>query len=782
MSNLVNLISFREFALPSVMKRWSTRVVLFLQLCSVSVAFGQGGAGAEALASPIGPSGGASLGVSAPAISNPSLVARPPSSGARDLDGGNVRREGGDTRLPPSPLAITEFQRFVQAATGRSLALFGYSMFGGAGFQSLQNVPVPAEYVIGPGDEIALRIWGAVDADLRLAVDRNGQVNIPRVGTITLAGVKSSQLEGVIRGHVGRVYNNFQLSATLGQLRSIQLFVVGQARQPGAYTVSSLSTFVSALFESGGPSASGSMRNIQLKRDGKTVSTLDLYKFINEGDKSADVRLMPGDVIVIPPAGPRVALQGALDQPGIYELLGSEEPLGKVLAYAGRTQALTSIHKVHVERIDVASARAPRLVEERALDRAGLEKPLRDGDVVSLFRISPEFGNAVTLRGNVASPLRYAFKPGMRVSDLIPERDALLVPDYHARRNVLVQYESGREVSSARLANEVKNLVDEINWDYAVVERLDPSEVRSKLLPFNLSKAVRDRDPASNLELRPGDVVTIFGVKDLPVPVEKRTQYVTVAGEVSIPGVYQLKPGETLEQVIQRAGGFTQNAYPYGTLFVRESTRVLQQENLDRAIRRMETDINSQAATAIQNLRDGTRGEEALQTQIASQKALLSKIRTLKASGRIALELDPRSMKLPHIALEDGDQITIPTSPSFVGIFGAVAAETSFLHRQNFTVADYLDRAGLTRDADLDFVAIVRADGSLDGVSTAERGFFSLNQSTLDKRLNPGDSIFVPEKFDKRSGYLKFMDVAKDLTTVFYQFGLGAAALKTIRN
>jgi protein involved in polysaccharide export with SLBB domain len=145
---------------------------------------------------------------------------------------------------------------------------------------------------------------------------------------------------------------------------------------------------------------------------------------------------------------------------------------------------------------------------------------------------------------------------------------------------------------------------------------------------------------------------------------------VTVAGEVSIPGVYQLKPGETLEQVIQRAGGFTQNAYPYGTLFVRESTRVLQQENLDRAIRRMETDINSQAAAALQNLRDGTRGEEALQSQIGAQKALLSKIRTLKASGRIALELDPRSMKLPHVALEDGDQITIPTSQVLLAFSG----------------------------------------------------------------------------------------------------------------
>lgn len=680
------------------------------------------------------------------------------------------------------PLRATEFQKFVKDATGKDLALFGYSLFSGAPFQSLQDVPVPSDYVVGPGDEIAVKMWGAIDADLRLVVDRNGQVSVPRVGTVPVAGVKASQIEGVLKERVARVYNNFQLNATLGRLRSIQIFVVGQARAPGAYTVSSLSTFISALFESGGPASTGSMRNIQLKRDGKTLSTIDLYRFISEGDKSADARLLPGDVIVIPPAGARVALQGVLDQPAIYELSGNEEPLGRVLAYAGQTRSLTSVHKIIVERIDSAASRAPRVVEERALDAAGLSKTVRDGDVVSLFAISQEFGNAVTLRGNVASPLRYAFKPGMRVSDLIPERDALIVPDYHVRRNVLVQYESGRQVSGVRLSNEVKNLVDEINWDYAVVERLDPKEIRSQLIPFNLSKAVRDRDPVANILLQPGDVVTVFGVKDLPVPIEKQSRYMRIGGEVRIPGVYQIQPGETLDQIVARAGGLTENAYPYGATFTREATRIQQQENLDRAIRRMEVDINSQAAHAIQNLRDGTRAEEALQAQMATQRALLAKLRTLKASGRIALELDVRTPRLPQIALEDGDQFVVPTTPSFVGVFGAVTAETSFLFRQNFTVSDYLDRAGMQRDADLDYVAIVRADGSFEGVSASGRGWLSFAQSVLDRRLNPGDSIFVPEKFDKRTSYLRLIDGAKDLATIFYQFGLGYAALKTIRN
>jgi protein involved in polysaccharide export with SLBB domain len=666
--------------------------------------------------------------------------------------------------------------------TGHRLPLYGYNLFAGSAFPSLQNVPVPTDYVLGPGDEIVLKLWGAVDADLRLVVDRNGQVTIPRVGTMNIAGVRASQLDSVLRGQIARVYNNFQISATLGQLRSIQVFVVGQARKPGAYTVSSLSTLISALFESGGPAPTGTMRNIQLRRDGRLVTTVDLYKFINEGDKTADASLLPGDVIVIPPAGPRVAVTGATDTPAVYELAGPEEPLGKVLSYGGRTDALTTPHKVLVERIDPTRAKAPRSVEERALDAHGLQSTVRDGDVVTLFKISPEFSNAVTLRGNVAAPLRYSYKPGMRVTDLIPERDALIVPDYYTRRNLLVEFESGRGVAGARVQNEVKNLLPEINWDYAVIERLDPKELRSQLIPFNLGKAVLQKDPANNLELLPGDVVTIFSVDDLPVPVSKRTQYVRLGGEVQVPGVYQLSPGETLDGVIRRAGGFTPNAYPYGTVFTRESTRVQQQKNLDQAVRRMEADVSAQSIAAEQSARSADKADVLLQASIDARRELVSRLRSLRASGRIALELDPATNVLPAIVLEDGDEITVPTAPSFVGAFGAVTAETSFVYRFEFTVRDYLNRAGLTRDADPDFTAIIRADGTVETNSDTGRNWLTAwGGNVMDKRLNPGDSIFVPEKFDKRSRYARFIEGAKDWTSIFYQFGLGAAGLKVLR-
>lgn len=684
----------------------------------------------------------------------------------------------------------TEFQRFVQETTGRQLPLFGYNLFTGRTFPSLQNVPVPADYVIGPGDEIALKVWGVVESDARLTVDRNGQISIPRVGVVTVAGLKSSQLEPALKAQVGQYLKNFQLNATMGRLRSMQVFVVGQARKPGAYTVSSLSSLVSVLFESGGPAAGGSMRKVQLKRNGQVISTIDLYKFIAEGDKSADTYLLPGDVVVIPPAGPRVAMIGALGTPAIYELSRPEEPLSQVLTYGGGMLSLTTPHKVLIERIESNRVKAPRSVIERALDAKGLKSTVKDGDVVTLFKISPAFSNAVTLRGNVAVPLRYSHQPGMRIADLIPEMEALVQPDYYTRKNILVQFEKDEKaekgdgtkkerITADRQINDVKNLLDEINWDYAAIERMDQKEVRTQLIPFNLGKAIRDKDPANNLELQPGDVVTIFGVKDMPVPVAKRTQFVRVSGEVKVPGFYQVHPGETLRQVVERAGGLTEQAYPYATELTRESTRVQQQANLDRAIRRLETDIAGQAVTTVQNATNADAAA-SVQAQMAAQQQLLSRMQSLKASGRIALELKPERPEYPDLPLEDGDNITIPTRPGFVSVFGAVLAENAFIHRADATVEDYLERAGLLREADIDAALIIRADGSVEGNSAHRRWFGS--GGFMGKELQPGDAIFVPEKFDRRSAYTQFIQGAKDWTSIFYQFGLGAAAIKTIRD
>ena len=676
------------------------------------------------------------------------------------------------------PLATTQFQKFVQDSTGKAVNLYGYNLFEANRYPALTDIPVPANYVLGPGDEIDLKIWGAVDVSLRLTIDRNGQVTVPKVGPITVAGTRSDALEKLLKTQIGRVFNNFELSATLGRLRTIQIFVVGQARKPGAYTVSSLSTLVSALFESGGPSATGSMRGIQLVRGGQSVSTLDLYKFIHSGDTQADARLLPGDVVVIPPAGPRVALVGSLDNPAVYELAAAEETLQSLLKYSGGQQVLSATHKVLVERIRSGVAKAPREVQERALDEAGLKSTVRDGDLVTLLNLSPEFANAVTLRGSVAQPLRYAYRPGMRVSDLIPEPAALIQADYYTRKNILVQRENALQRSGERSATDVRNLLEEINWDYAAIERLDGKEVKTQLITFNLTRAIKDKSPQDNILLQPGDVVTIFSVNDLPVPLEKRTQFVRIGGEVRVPGVYQVEPGETLSALIQRAGGFSKNAYPYGTVFTRESTRLQQQENLNKAIRRMEAEVNSLAASAVQNITDQEKGN-SIQAQVAGQKALLGRLQGLKASGRIALEMDPLSPQLPAITLEDGDQITVPHAPSFVGVFGAVLTETAYIHRPNSTLKDYLDKSGITREADLDNLMVIRADGTVE--SNARRS--SLWGSGFNnKKLNPGDSIFVPEVLDRRSAYTQFITGAKDWTQLFYQFGLGAAALKTIRN
>lgn len=697
--------------------------------------------------------------------------------------GSGAQAQMGRANLGASPeLAVTQFQRFVQEATGKRLALYGYQLFDRGRFPSATDVPVPANYVLGPGDEVDLKIWGAVDVALRLPVDRDGTITVPKVGPLQVAGIRVSELDQHLKKQIGRVYANFELSANVGKLRSIQVFVVGQARNPGAYMVSSLSTLVGAIFESGGPSAAGSMRRVDLMRAGNRVASMDLYKFIQSGDTAADARLLPGDVIVFQPAGPRVGLTGALDNPFIFELAGAEESIEQLLKYSASSVTLTKPHKVLVERVDNRKADGPREVQERALDAAGLQSTVRDGDLVTLLQISPRFANAVTLRGNVASPLRYAHRPGMRISDLIPEPAALITDDYYRRKNILVQYGSGPGVSADQSLTETKRHLAEINWAYASIERADRQSINSQLISFDLGKAIKDKDPAHNLELFPGDVVTIFGVDDLPLPKGNRTQYVKVSGEVRAPGVYQLKPGETLPQLIERAaGGFTRDAYVYGTTFLRESARQQQQANLDAAIRRLEAQVSSQANASLQNQTEARRAQ-SVEAQLIAQRQMLERLRGLKATGRVSLDLNPQDRRLPPLALEDGDVITVPARSDFVAVFGAVLAENNFIHKPELTLGDYLERAGPSREADLDSVFLIRADGSVLANPARRSALGWGNQSFMGQRLNPGDSVFVPELLDRRSAYVQFIDGAKDWTQILYQMGLGAAAIKTLRN
>jgi polysaccharide export outer membrane protein len=817
-----------------------------------------GGLGRASEATSLG--GGYASGVSGAAASLPGQL----KGGLSSLPGipafqGQSNTTGQERPLPP--LVETRFQQFVEDSTGRRLSLYGYNLFESSRFPSLTDVPVPANYVVGPGDEVDLRLWGMAELSARLPVDRNGQVVIPRVGPVTVAGVRVDQLEAHLKSQVGKVFTSFELSATIGRLRSVQVFVVGQARRPGAYMVSSLSTLIGVLFESGGPSATGSMRNVTLTRGGKNVATLDLYAFIHRGDTSQDARLLPGDVIVIPPAGPRVALLGETDTPAVYELSGGNETLSQLLSFTSGQGSLVLPTKVQLERVDASRAKGPRLVESAALDAKGLATKLRDGDVLTLLKVSPEFANAVTLRGNVSYPLRHLFTPGMRVSDLIPSSSALVQHDFYLKKNRLVQFDEFRRGARDVNARDVNardvnardvnardvnardvnprdvnprdvnardvnprdvnprdvnprdvnprdvnardvnardvnardvnprdvnprdvNPRDEINWDYATIERTDPTRLVTSLIPFNLAKAVKSKDPQHDLQLIAGDVVTVYSVAELPPPIESRSRFVRVSGEVKVPGVYQLKGGEAMAELIEMAGGLTKNAYLYGAVFTRESVRAVQQENLSRAVRRMEMDLEAKNSALVQNNSSADRGiSEALLMQQASQMQMLRRLEGMKSSGRLSLELNPEKLQLPQMTLEDGDEITIPSIPSFVNVYGAVYAESSLIYRSGNTVRDYLDKAGVTRDADLDEVLILRADGTAEVTPKGLVFKTLIGASVMSKKLFPGDSVLVPELVDKRSSYTAFIQGAKDWTQLIYQMGLGAAAIKTLR-
>ncbi len=722
--------------------------------------------------------------------------------------------------------APTEFQLMVESSVGKRLPLFGYNLFHGvpSTFAPMDHIAVPANYVIGPGDELLIRAWGQIDVDARVKVDRNGQIYLPKVGSVSVVGVSYEQLPEHLKAAVGVVFRHFELRVTLGQLRSIQIFVVGYARRPGTYTVGSLSTLVNALFASGGPSVHGSMRHIELKRGDKVISDFDMYDLLLKGNKSKDVVLLPGDVIYIPPVGPQVAIAGSVNFPAIYELRGTAT-LAEELDIAGGLTNVADGQHVVLERIE---NRTTRKVDEFTLDAAGQARELHDSDLVRVFSVSPKFENAVTLRGNVAEPGRYPFRPGMRVRDLIPNKEFLLtrgfwnsqnaegsipkigvraellgdtsafsstpaVPEDDVTQNVTQKSpmesqkgtrtganvdwheQSGVVKGQGELRNEVKRNAPDINWDYAVVQRLNPMDLSTSLIPFKLGKAILDNSDADNIALQAGDVVTIFSQHDIAVSNEHQSKYVKLEGEFRAPGVYKVDPGETLRSLITRVGGLTDAAFVFGSQFTREAAQKEQQENLDRLVRDME--LESQHS-AVYSAKAPADQQGNLQAQLEAQRSLIQKLHEVKATGRLVLEIAPSRTGIdafPEMALEDGDNLVVPHKSSMVNVVGAVYNQNSLLFRENRRIGNYLKLSGGgTREADMKYVFVVRADGSVLS-KTNTSGTWSTSLSSM--RVIPGDTIVVPTRLDKGS----FMRGVKDWSQIIGQIGLGAAAINVLK-
>ena len=670
---------------------------------------------------------------------------------------------------------LTDFQQLVAASLGQTLPIYGQNLFLNVPttFAPVDRVPVTADYVIGPGDELLIRAWGQIDLDVHSRVDRNGAVYIPKVGNLNVAGLRYDQLQSFLKSHIGRIYQNFDLNVSMGELRSIDVFVVGQARRPGRYTVSSLSTLANAVFASGGPSPAGSMRHIQLKRGSTVIADFDLYDLLIKGDKSKDVVLQPEDVIYFMPIGAQVAMGGQVNNPAIYELK-SEASLGDVIKLAGGLTTTANGGKVYVEQI---KDRKDRSIEEIKLDEAGLALPLKDGDVLNFAPISPRFVNSVTLRGNVAAPGRYPWHDGMRITDLIPNREFLITREYWTQQNAITlqMQASGTRLTGA--LNDVRRNAPEINWDYAVIQRISDKDLSTELIPFNLGKAVLQHDDTGNLILLPGDIVTIFSQADLRVPREQQTKLVRLEGEFASSGIYRAQPGQRLRDLVNAAGGLAPSAYLYGAVFTRESTRIQQQERLDMVIAQMEKDLARQAVQASQNAKSADEANAA-KAAMDAQKASLEKLRQFKADGRIVLNLHPNDTgvaEIPDIPLEDGDHFYVPSRPIVVSVVGDVYNQGSFIQKEGKTVSRYLrDAGGPTRAADKSKIFVVLANGAVVSKDAAP-GFWSGGFESMV--LMPGDTVVVPEQLNPGAGLRSF----KDWSQILFNFGLAAAAINVLK-
>jgi len=710
--------------------------------------------------------------------------------------------------------------------------------------------PVPADFVIGPDDELRIRVWGQVNFQANLRVDRSGEIFLPQIGPVHVAGIAFSALDAHLRGAIGRVFHNFDLTADVGQIRAIQVYVSGQARRPGVYTVSSLSSLVDALFASGGPSVQGSMRHIELRRGGAVVTDFDLYGLLTRGDKSKDVKLQSGDVIFIPPAGAQAAVVGSVRKPAIYELR-TNESLGDLLADAGGVSSVATEARVSIERIE---DHRDRHAMEVAYDAAGLSTSLADGDLVRVYSIVPLYRKTVILRGNIANPGRFSWRPGMRISDLIPDKESLITRNYWWKRAQLglpapefeptpdldrmrqpsenfantlktppsegmsmtgksepqvgstgssqnnqlgspedrilnaQQRASGSSLAaqqpglSARIPastqrTEVRLLAPEIDWDYAVVERLDSETLKTTLVPFDLGKLVLQHDATQDIELQAGDVVSIFSEADIRIPLAQQTKLVTLGGEFNHAGVYTVQPGETLRQLVERAGGFTPNAYLYGSEFTRESTRVVQQARFDEYVQSLEMRIqrgNLALATSAVTAADMVSSVAAQN----SERDLLASLRQIRATGRIVLRFRPDGQgmdSVPDLALEDGDRFVVPSMPATVNVIGAVYDQNSFLYARGGRAGTYLHLAGgPNKDADRNHEFIIHADGE---VVSREREKMLWGNEFDDQRISPGDTIMVPEKTFRSSALRGLLDWSQ----VFSQFALGAAAIQVLQ-
>ncbi len=656
---------------------------------------------------------------SGPSLSLPKSAT--PESGQRGKTPGQFPAPGfpGVECVPNEPLSPIEiaFEKFAPVELSPQVRQFGYSLFSSAGGGKglSETLPVNSSYVLGPGDELTVYIWGRVESVLNLQVDRNGEIFIPNVGTIKVWGLTFPKAEELIRDQIGRVFTGFRTSITLGRLRTIRVWLIGEVGVPGALEVSSLSTLTSALFAAGGPTKQGSLRRIRLTRNNQVVTEFDFYDFLMQGDKSRDLRLEAGDTVFVPPIGPVAAAIGDFKRPAIYELKG-ETRAADLVEMAGGLAPSGYVPRLQIQRFSANTGREALDFNLMNFQQSGASNSnpiLKDGDLVRAFPVDPRLYNVVVLEGFVRQPGYYEYRPGMRVSDLVTPTSA--IPETYLNR--------------------------------AEIIRLKPDQ-STEIISFNLRDAWAGK-PEANLELQRLDRISI-GSEYQP------GASVVLSGFVRRPGRYAISEGERLSSVIERAGGFQPDAFLLGAVFTRESVRQLERAQVEKFVAVTNENLIAESAALAASYYGGGAGAQAALADVRT--SLLRSLTSAITLGRLTIHLDEVS-KLrgtPNdILLQNGDSLYVPQFPSSVLVIGAVRNSGSVLFKTDETVDYFIGRVGGARpEADLDQVYIVKADGS------AVASFVKL------RKIEPGDAVVVPFSLEGKILWTPFI---KDLITIIAQ-------------
>ncbi len=633
---------------------------------------------------------------------------------------------------------LSPFEEYIQGKTplfvSSEVEQFGYNLFETppSTFAPVDTLPVSPDYLVGPGDEVKISIWGKINADYTAKIDNDGKISVYQIGMLYLTGLTFSEVKETIEKAFSRNYRpeEVKINVSLGRLRTITVFVVGKAQTPGSYTVSSLSTLINALFAAGGPSKNGTMRDIQVKRNGVTITNFDFYDFLLKGDKTKDIRLLPEDVIFIPPVGPLTAVIGYVNTPAIYELK-EEATVKEVIALAGGLSdiafkgGLTEIERIIDNKyVTVYNANIE--------DLKTADVNVQGGDLIKIFPVIQD-KRVVRLVGAVQREGEYGIGTGLTVKELLSIGGGLQYFAY----------------------------TDEAEITRIVVTQQGPQT--TKIL-INLKRAL-DSDPQHNIMLQENDYLI---VKSVPEWELYRT--VTIQGEVKFPGIYTIKKGETVSSLIKRAGGFTDQSYLKGTVFTRESVRELQQKQIEESMDRLEQQMISQSAKTIETALTAQEAEQQ-RSVLEQRRALLDKLRASQAKGRLSIKLDDIERfegSSYDIVLEAEDKLIIPEKPQQIQVIGSVYNQTAFVYDTAGTVSSYVAKAGgMTRDADKDEMYILKVDGT--AISKRASGGFLSSWGVLD----PGDTIVIPEKIEK----IAWLREIKDITQILYQLAVTAGVL-----